>query len=538
MNNTPTQKAFIEWEKIPELEIYNNTEAFERYGHNTIDAERFILGALRPLDTESIKKIVIIAQKYKVSLYTFSTGHNWGFGSSLPPVNNCVIVDLSRMKKIVELNEHMGYVTLEPGVTQQDLYDYLNKKNLDFMVPTTGAGPSCSIIGNMLDKGYGITPYQDHFDALLSLRAILPNGDIYNSSFYEFGANVADKIYKWKVGPYLEGLFVQGNFGIVTQATIALARKPQKIGQYIVMVDAKDLKRATKSIANMKEQLGSMIGGINLMNAHRLLAMIEKEKIWNMDGVTSDEQFAKIKRKRSIPDWGIVVGIYCPEPLMRHIVRILKKEFGSYAHHTVFLNRSRITIAERLLGMVPRLGIGRTVSLIHKAYEVIEGIPSEVALPLAYIKNPQKVPTKNLHPDRDGCGELWYNPVLPIDGDLVERFTREVVHIMVSEGFEPMITLTGVNQRCFASNIPIIFDRSNELQCSHSKSCLKKLMKLAYDLQIFPDRLDIDTMRDVYDFAPDSGCFKLAETIKSAIDPDEIFSPGRYMRVKEKNKKT
>jgi 4-cresol dehydrogenase (hydroxylating) len=35
-----------------------------------------------------------------------------------------------------------------------------------FLVPATRAGPGCSIIGNALKRGYGITPLTDHFQSI------------------------------------------------------------------------------------------------------------------------------------------------------------------------------------------------------------------------------------------------------------------------------------------------------------------------------------------------------------------------------------
>src|SRR5262249_56987597 len=92
-----------------------------------------------------------------------------------------------------------------------------------------GAGPDCSIVGNALERGYGITPLTDHFGAVLSLEAVLPDGRLYRSSLAALGAEAADRVFKWGVGPYLDGLFAQSGFGIVTSMTIALARRPQAI---------------------------------------------------------------------------------------------------------------------------------------------------------------------------------------------------------------------------------------------------------------------------------------------------------------------
>ena len=89
----------------------------------------------------------------------------------------------------------------EPGVTQQKLSDYLAAKGLQFLVPVTGAGPDCSLIGNALERGYGITPHADHFGAVTALEAVLPDGRLYRSALSELGGGAVDRAYKWGMGP-------------------------------------------------------------------------------------------------------------------------------------------------------------------------------------------------------------------------------------------------------------------------------------------------------------------------------------------------
>lgn len=525
------EKSFEKFRKIEGLEVLDEDQAQEKYHRNTIGIKRILLGALRPTRVEQIQEIVALANKHSFKLYTFSTGHNWGYGSSIPTVDHCIIVDLSGMKRILEFNDDLGYVTLEPGVTQQDLYDFMVKTGREFMVPTTGAGPSCSLIGNALDKGYGVTPNEDHFASILSLQAVLASGEIYTSSLSAIGAQKADKIYKWKMGPYLDGLFTQSNFGIVTQATIALARRPEVIGQFIAYVSKEDLKRAVTTISQTKERLGNMIGGINIMNTHRMLAMVEVKSEWQIDGVISDERFQKLKKKRKLPDWGVLVGLYCPKELIPAVKKHLEQEF-SYASKTYFFTPKSLKRMEYWLSFLPANGFSRTLKTIDNAIKVLGGVPSEVALPLAYIKNPNPMPASGLNPDRDGCGERWFNPIVPMESGLVEEFCGKVMEVMSTFGFEPLITLTAVSQRYFASNIPIIFNVNDDKQLEDSLKCFNQLMKVAESLHIAPDRISIDTMREIYDHT-EAPVFTMSQKIKKALDPKGIFSPGRYIKLSE-----
>jgi hypothetical protein len=48
-------------------------------------------------------------------VYTFSTGHNWGYGTSPPVADNSVLVDLSRMNRILHVHADLGLLSTGAG---------------------------------------------------------------------------------------------------------------------------------------------------------------------------------------------------------------------------------------------------------------------------------------------------------------------------------------------------------------------------------------------------------------------------------------
>ena len=73
-------------------------------------------------------------------------------------------------------------VTVEPGVTQAKLSAYLDTHGYSFLVPVTGTGSNCSLLGNALERGYGVTPQTDHFGAVTDMEAVLADGSIYRTT--------------------------------------------------------------------------------------------------------------------------------------------------------------------------------------------------------------------------------------------------------------------------------------------------------------------------------------------------------------------
>jgi FAD/FMN-containing dehydrogenase len=313
---------------------------------------------------------------------------------------------LGRMNRILAIDEKMGTVTLEPGVRQIDLYRAFRERGLDFMVPTTGAGPECSILGNALERGYGITPHEDHFLSLISLKAVLADGRIYQSALRDLGGERSDDVFKWKIGPFLEGLFTQSNLGVVTQATIALARKPEEVAQFIAFLDDASLEEAVARVSVLKQTLGSVVGGVNLMNRRRMLSMITASSEWSGPDIVPEERVAAQGRRQGISDWMLLGALYGPREMVDAAYRRVRRELRSASRLTLKVTRRRLGWAQGIARWLPATWkIQRTLRTFAKALDVLEGIPSDVALPLAYLKNPQAPVPDELSRRIDECGD-------------------------------------------------------------------------------------------------------------------------------------
>ena len=163
-----------------------------------------ILGAVKPKNKAEVKQILQTAKENSLSLYPISTGNNWGYGAATPAKENCIILDLGDLQTISDYDDQTGSITIEPGVTQKILYDFLTKHGSKHLVPTTGvAGPSASILGNALERGYGITPETDHFNSIYEIEVLLPNGEPIHTGFTSYGADSLKGAFKCPPGPNL-----------------------------------------------------------------------------------------------------------------------------------------------------------------------------------------------------------------------------------------------------------------------------------------------------------------------------------------------
>ena len=154
---------------------------------------------------EQVQAVVAWAVAMRFPIYPISTGKNWGYGDLCAPVPGCLLLDLSRMNRILEVDPNLAYAVIEPGVTQGQLARYLSEKGFPLVVDATGAGPDASLIGNTLERGFGHTAYGDRFAHAACLEAVLPDGSLLTTGFGAYDGARAQHLYKWGIGPSLDG---------------------------------------------------------------------------------------------------------------------------------------------------------------------------------------------------------------------------------------------------------------------------------------------------------------------------------------------
>lgn len=516
--------------------VLGQTEAEARYGPCTIGSQRVIPGAVVPGSREEVIAVVSASRACKVPLYPISTGNNWGYGSSNPVVDGCVIVDLSRMNRIVSVDAQSGLAVLEPGVTQRDLRAYLDHNNLRLLCPVTGAGPNCSLIGNALERGYGITPHADHFLSMMSLEVVLPDGRVYRPPLAEVGCPEADAAFKWGVGPYLDGMFSQGAFGIVTQMTIALAPIPERVEAFFFGIpqDAR-LEQAVEAVQSTLQDIGGVAGSINLMNARRVLSMMEPypRDHLNSSGVIDDVHLAQLAKRSQVMSWMGAGALYGNAHVVRAAKKVIRQKLSGTGKRLMFFTPGSVVRFERLSHVVP-FAMGRSLqnlfATLNKSLQLLAGAPSEIALPLAYwVSGNQPGDTSSMNPARDGCGLMWYAPLVPMRADTVRCYTQMVTRVCVEHRFEPLITLTSVSDRCFDSTVPILFDPNVPGDQERASLCFSVLLEEGRKLGCTPYRSPISAMDKFIQV--DAPYWQIVNLLKREMDPMGLLSPGRYTSV-------
>ena len=495
---------------LPEHCIICDKEEIIKLTRDTSSNSQRIDFIVYPENIEQVKQLVLLANKINLKLYPISTGNNWGYGSCHPPQAGCILVVLEKLNQI-SLDEDLSLLTIGPGVTQSDLYNYFKKQNLEYMVPTTGAGPNCSIVGNALERGYGITPITDHFASVMGIEAILPNGEAYKSPLI---ANNMAPVLKWGIGAYLDGIFSQSNMGIVTSMTLMVEKKPTSVQMFVSYVSYGKLSKAISAISTLLSQSKGNIGGINIMNANRVSIM-------------SDDCSLSTKKYNRESKWLIVGTIYGEKKHVKATRSLIKKNLSPITKKTIFITSKTAKFIQKLSCIVPSCfnKLKRSMFELTDLFGLFEGIPSHISLRLAYYKNRNKENVTDLDPARDQCGLLWYSPIIPMKSSEFEKYIDFVYIICSKYNIEPAITLTSLSSNAFDSTIPLIFKPySTEELIAYD--CYHELLTTGRALGFTPYRLHSAFMNKY--FMSDTPHGKLTKQIKKIIDPNNIISPGRY----------
>ena len=190
---------------------------FRAYGAEAA-FEQLAGAVVRPESTEQVAGIVSLAADQGITLIPYGGGT--GVMGGTVPVRGGVIVDLSKMNRILEVNARDLTATVEGGVVIGELEEVLAEQGLmpghdPYSVPIATVAGAISTNG----VGYRAAAFGPMGNQVVALEVVLPDGRIVSTS----------AVPKYSSGPNLNHLFIgsEGVFGIITKATVRVFRLPE-----------------------------------------------------------------------------------------------------------------------------------------------------------------------------------------------------------------------------------------------------------------------------------------------------------------------
>ncbi len=178
-----------------------------------------------PVSTEAVAATVRLCNEVGVPFV--ARGAGTGLSGGATPVDGCVLIECSRMNRVLEVDALNRTATVQPGLINAHLSDAVAELGLHF-APDPSSQSACTIGGNVAENSGGphTLKYGTTSPHVLSLEVVLPDGETVSLGRRDGHVSGYD----------LRGVFVgsEGTLGIVTEATVRLMPLPESVATLLV----------------------------------------------------------------------------------------------------------------------------------------------------------------------------------------------------------------------------------------------------------------------------------------------------------------
>jgi D-lactate dehydrogenase (cytochrome) len=217
-------------------------------------------GVVFPETTEEVQEIVRACNEHRVPVIAFGTGTSLEGHVNAP--GGGISLDTSRMNRVLSVNAEDLDVTVEPGVTREELNAYLRDTGLFFPIDP-GANASLGGMAATRASGTNAVRYGTMRENVLALTAVMADGS---------AVTTAKRAKKSAAGYDLTRLLVgsEGTLGVITSLTLKLYGIPQAISGGVCPFPS--VEAACQAVI-ATIQMGIPVARIELVNALQMRAL-------------------------------------------------------------------------------------------------------------------------------------------------------------------------------------------------------------------------------------------------------------------------
>lgn len=221
--------------------------------------------ALRPKSTEEVASVLRHCHGRRLAVVP--QGGNTGLVGGSVPVFDEVILSLSRMNAVGDLDEVSGIVDVEAGVVLEQLEQSIAPRG--FTLPLDlGAKGSCQLGGNASTNAGGIRflRYGSLHGTIVGLEAVLADGTV---------ADFMSPCRKDNTGYDLKQLFIgaEGTLGVVTRLALLVPRKPTSVQVAVVAVP--DWAGVQAALVRARQRLGEVLSAAEFLDDSALGVVVD-----------------------------------------------------------------------------------------------------------------------------------------------------------------------------------------------------------------------------------------------------------------------
>jgi FAD/FMN-containing dehydrogenase len=441
--------------------------------------------AVKPKMAEEVQKVIKFANENLLPVVPVSSRVHF-HGATIPKQGG-IILDLTRMNRIFEVDELNRRVRMEVGVTWEQITSHLAKKGFRIMMPLL-PHPLRSAVTDHLEREVITNTVYDYGEPLQSMEVVWPTGEIFRTGSASV-AGYPDSPSKGAnpSGPgidfyrFLQG--AQGTMGVITWANLKTEYLTKM--NRIFLAPVNDLSQAMKFLYRiLRLRIGQECLLLNNIN---LAAIMAEDWPKNFDEL-----------RASLPPWTLILIISGhqrrPEGKIKYeeeaLNKVIKSEFP------------RISLADSL----PELpGSGKKLlAMLRKPW------PKEVT----YWKNRYK----------GGCHSLFFITKTA----LMPKFINKVEEIATKHGY-PMSDIGGYmqpiehNRACYLE-FDFFYDPTSRPEVERVRKLSAEAAPVLLKEGALFTRPYGELAKLVYDKA--DGYAATLKRVKKLFDPNNIMNPG------------
>jgi FAD/FMN-containing dehydrogenase len=440
---------------------------------------------VKPKQAQQVQQVIKLANEHLIPVVPVSSRVH--FNGATIPKEGGVVLDLTGMNRVLEIDELNRRVRIEAGVTWGKITSYLEKRGFRIMMPLL-PHPLRSVVTDYLEREVPTNTVYDYGEPLQSMEVVWPTGEIFRTGSASV-AGYPDSPSKGAnpSGPgidfyrFLQG--AQGTMGVVTWANLKIEYLP-KIDKVLFA----PVRELTPIIEFLYRILRLRIGQeCLLLNSINLAAIVAED--WARD-------FERLRA--SLPPWILIMVISGmhrrPEEKLQYeeeiLGKILRNEFPE------------ISLAHSLPGF-PSLG-KKLLLMLRKPW------PKEVN----YWKNRYK----------GACRSLFFIT----KPSYAPRFISKVEEIAAKHGY-PISDIGGYlqpiehNRACYLE-FNFFYDPASNAEVEKVRNLYYEAARVLLDEGAFFTRPYGELAKLVYEKA--AGYTAVLRRVKKLFDPNNIMNPG------------
>jgi FAD/FMN-containing dehydrogenase len=258
---------------------------------------------------EQVQEIVKLANETRTPIVPFSSGLTLR-GAAIPDQGG-IILNMSRMNKIIEIDEENLFAMVEPGVTYKQLQDTLTPKGFKIMAPF-GIPADRSVMTSYLERDPVMAApcFEDGNSLIMDTEIVLPNGDIFHTGNWASGGRPGAPSGPIRTNILRMFTGAQGTLGIMTKMVVQISYIPA--ARKIFFIPFKNLADAVEPMKRIqRREIGTESCLISNFNLAALLTESWKVPATFPVKPVDAKEFGEIRKV--LPAWTLVIVINGPK---------------------------------------------------------------------------------------------------------------------------------------------------------------------------------------------------------------------------------